>query len=88
MNMRPGEKAAHQELASLITSAQGRTLALFTSYESLHAARNFLSEQIDLPILCRRYARENFWKSSLRPAKHLFSEPEDSGKALMLPDKH
>ena len=46
-------KAAHQELASLITSAQGRTLALFTSYESLHAARNFLSEQIDLPILCQ-----------------------------------
>ena len=26
---------------------------MFTSYESLHAARNFLSEQIDLPILCQ-----------------------------------
>ena len=46
-------EAVHQELASLITSAQGRTLALFTSYESLHAAHNFLSEHIDLPVLCQ-----------------------------------
>lgn len=46
-------KAVHTELASLITSAGGRTLALFTSYKSLNAARDFLSKQIDLPLLCQ-----------------------------------
>ena len=45
--------AVHEELASLLTAAGGRTLALFTSYESLNAARDYLSSHVDLPVLCQ-----------------------------------
>ncbi|CAN5831845.1 ATP-dependent helicase DinG [soil metagenome] len=41
----------HAELASLITAAGGRTLALFTSWRAMEAAAVAVGEHVDVPIL-------------------------------------
>ena len=41
----------HEELESLILAAGGRTLALFTSFAALRSARDYLRENLDLPVL-------------------------------------
>jgi len=46
--------AVHDELEALITAADGRTLALFTSYRSMDEAAEALRERIDFPILTQR----------------------------------
>lgn len=45
------DEAMHEELASLISAAGGRTMALFTSYRALNLAVAALRERVDLPIL-------------------------------------
>jgi ATP-dependent DNA helicase DinG len=45
------ESAIHEELASLIDAAGGRTLALFTSYAAMRRAADVLRERIDYPLL-------------------------------------
>ena len=40
----------HAELASLITAAGGRTLALFTSWRAMHAATDALRDVLAFPI--------------------------------------
>ncbi|MGA7759460.1 MAG: ATP-dependent DNA helicase [Ilumatobacteraceae bacterium] len=46
--------AVHDELEALITAAEGRTLALFTSYRSMDEAADALRERLDHPILTQR----------------------------------
>lgn len=46
--------AVHDELESLITAANGRTLALFTSYRSMDEAAEALRERVEFPILTQR----------------------------------
>ena len=46
--------AVHDELEALITAADGRTLALFTSYRSMDEAAEALRERLDFPILTQR----------------------------------
>jgi len=46
--------AVHDELEALITAADGRTLALFTSYRSMDEAAEALKERVDFPILTQR----------------------------------
>ncbi len=43
--------AAHEELAALIAAAGGRTLALFTSWDALHAAVAAVAPQLDMAVL-------------------------------------
>jgi ATP-dependent DNA helicase DinG len=46
--------AVHDELEALIEAADGRTLALFTSYRSMDEAAEALRERVDFPILTQR----------------------------------
>lgn len=46
--------AMHDELYRLITAANGRTLALFTSYRALDAAVDALRPILDVPVLSQR----------------------------------
>jgi ATP-dependent DNA helicase DinG len=46
--------AVHDELEALIGAADGRTLALFTSYRSMDEAAEALRERVDFPILTQR----------------------------------
>ena len=49
----------HNELEALITAAGGRTLALFTSNEALHAAAEEMRRRIPHPVLTpREYSRQ------------------------------
>jgi ATP-dependent DNA helicase DinG len=45
------EPALHDELEVLITAAGGRTLALFTSWRAMHAARDALKDRLPFPLL-------------------------------------
>ncbi len=45
------EPALHDELETLITAAGGRTLALFTSWRSMHAALDALRTRLPFPLL-------------------------------------
>lgn len=45
------DAAVHDELARLITAANGRTLALFTTYRAMHAAADALATRLPYPIL-------------------------------------
>jgi len=45
------DEAVHEELATLIEAAGGRTLALFTSYRALGLALDALRDRLDVPIL-------------------------------------
>jgi ATP-dependent DNA helicase DinG len=45
------EPALHDELEVLITAAGGRTLALFTSWRAMHAARDALADRLPFPLL-------------------------------------
>ena len=47
------ETAMHDELASLIEAAGGRTLALFTSYRALHAAVEAMRDRLDVEVLAQ-----------------------------------
>lgn len=47
------EAAMHDELAALIEAAGGRTLALFTSYRSLHASVDAMRERLDVEVLAQ-----------------------------------
>jgi ATP-dependent DNA helicase DinG len=47
------DDALHDELAGLIEAAGGRTLALFTSYRAMHAARDALAGRIGVPLLAQ-----------------------------------
>lgn len=47
------EPALHDELATLITGAGGRTLALFTSWRAMTAAVDVLRERLPFPILAQ-----------------------------------
>jgi ATP-dependent DNA helicase DinG len=50
----PGYEAAmHDELAWLIAAAQGRTLALFTSWRAMQAATTAMRERLDFQILAQ-----------------------------------
>jgi ATP-dependent DNA helicase DinG len=51
--------AVHEELASLITAAGGRTLALFTSYKAMDAAADAVRAKVDFPILTQRELPKN-----------------------------
>ena len=44
----------HQELAALITAAQGRTLALFTSWKAMDAAAEAVRMLVDVPVMTQR----------------------------------
>lgn len=46
--------AAHDELAALIGAAEGRTLALFTSYRAMDAAAEALRPRLAYPVLTQR----------------------------------
>jgi ATP-dependent DNA helicase DinG len=51
----PGhEVALHDELEALISAAEGRTLALFTSYRAMDAALEELRKRLQWPILGQR----------------------------------
>ncbi len=45
------EPALHDELEVLIGAAGGRTLALFTSWRAMHAARQALADRLPFPLL-------------------------------------
>jgi ATP-dependent DNA helicase DinG len=45
------ESAMHEELEALIRAAEGRTLALFTSWRAMHAAADKLRAQLPWPVL-------------------------------------
>jgi ATP-dependent DNA helicase DinG len=45
------EPALHDELEVLISAAGGRTLALFTSWRAMHAARDALKDRLSFPLL-------------------------------------
>jgi ATP-dependent DNA helicase DinG len=45
------EPALHDELEALITAAGGRTLALFTSWRAMHAARDALADRLPFLLL-------------------------------------
>lgn len=47
------EPALHDELEVLITAAGGRTLALFTSWRAMIAARDALAERLSFPLLAQ-----------------------------------
>ncbi len=47
------EPALHGELEVLITAAGGRTLALFTSWRAMNAARDALRDRLDFPLLAQ-----------------------------------
>ncbi|MBU6330767.1 MAG: ATP-dependent DNA helicase, partial [Acidobacteria bacterium] len=47
------DTAVHEELASLITAAGGRTMALFTSHRALAAAVEALRPRLEVPILAQ-----------------------------------
>ncbi len=47
------EPALHDELEVLITAAGGRTLALFTSWRAMNAARDALKDRLDFPVLAQ-----------------------------------
>jgi ATP-dependent DNA helicase DinG len=52
---KPGYEAAlHDELEALITAAEGRTLALFTSYRAMDAAIEELRARLPWPVLGQR----------------------------------
>ena len=44
------DAAVHDEIATLITAAGGRTLALFTTYRAMHAAANDLQDRLPFHI--------------------------------------
>jgi ATP-dependent DNA helicase DinG len=46
--------AVHDELATLITAAGGRTLALFTSYKAMDLAAAAVRDRVDVPLLTQR----------------------------------
>ena len=51
---RPGARQAlHDELASLITAAGGRTLALFTSWRAMHEAADALRPRLPFEVLAQ-----------------------------------
>jgi ATP-dependent DNA helicase DinG len=45
------EKAMHQELVALIEAAEGRTLALFTSWRAMRAAADAVRDRIGWPLM-------------------------------------
>ena len=47
-------EAVHDELATLITAAGGRTLALFTSWAAMDAAAATLADRVDVPLITQR----------------------------------
>jgi len=48
----PGfEKSMHDELVALIEAAEGRTLALFTSWRAMHAAADAVRDRVGWPVM-------------------------------------
>jgi ATP-dependent DNA helicase DinG len=48
------DAAAHDEIAALINAANGRTLALFTSWKAMDAAATAVRARVTMPILTQR----------------------------------
>jgi ATP-dependent DNA helicase DinG len=65
------DDAVHDELERLIHAAQGRTLALFTTYRAMHAAADEMSRRLEYKI----WRQDDLPKMAL---VHAFAEEESS----------